>query len=314
MEEQSLSLLYIGDSEPDLELVKAEIVRGGYKVNARQAKSSEELHKAFQALGIDIIIFDYDTEFISAQEARSIYQSYNIDIPIIVIAKQLEDDAVYLLKQGANDLVCKSSLDRLVSAIQDERIALIARQQRRQVKAQLKVLSRAVEHSPNSVVISDPNGVIEYVNPKFEEVSGYSFEDAIGKEIGLTLHKETKDKILVKLWANLRRLNISAIKNKQGEVTQYVTLKQDITDKYQYEEQLRQQAHYDPLTGLPNRVLMADRMESAIMTLRATHRVTPCLKRRLNVLSHVYVKLILWREWAVMSSWLFCRMYLMRFQ
>ena len=52
---------------------------------------------------------------------------------------------------------------------------------RRQAEEQLRKLSQAVEQSGNTVIIMDKNGLIEYVNPKFTEVTGYSSEEALGK-------------------------------------------------------------------------------------------------------------------------------------
>lgn len=55
---------------------------------------------------------------------------------------------------------------------------------RREVESELRKLSRAVEQSGNTIIIMDRNGVIEYVNPKFTEVTGYAPEEAIGKSPG----------------------------------------------------------------------------------------------------------------------------------
>jgi PAS domain S-box-containing protein len=61
------------------------------------------------------------------------------------------------------------------------------RETRREAEERVRILSRAVEQSPVSVVISDARGRIEYVNPRFEQATGYSAEEALGRELGFTL-------------------------------------------------------------------------------------------------------------------------------
>ena len=116
---------------------------------------------------------------------------------------------------------------------------------------QLRKLSQAVEQSPISVVITDLNGDIEYVNPKFCEVTGYTFEESIGKNprilkseaLSAEHYKELWNKIISgNEWRgefkNIKKngeifwemANLSAIKNAKGEITHYLALKENITE------------------------------------------------------------------------------------
>jgi two-component system sensor histidine kinase/response regulator len=125
---------------------------------------------------------------------------------------------------------------------------------------ELKKVSEAVEQSPVSVVITAKDGTIEYVNPRFSQVTGYSAEEAIGQiprvlksdDLPESYYKGLWDTILAgKVWKgefkNKRKNGeefwesalISPIKNEKGEISYFVAVKEDITEKKQIEEALR---------------------------------------------------------------------------
>jgi len=127
--------------------------------------------------------------------------------------------------------------------------------------AELRKLSQATENSPASVVVTDKNGTIEYVNPRFSEVTGYSAEEAIGQnpsvlksgDLPESHYKELWDTIISgKVWRgefkNKRKngeefwesASISPIKNEEGEITHFVAVKEDITEQKKIRESLRE--------------------------------------------------------------------------
>jgi diguanylate cyclase (GGDEF)-like protein/PAS domain S-box-containing protein len=149
----------------------------------------------------------------------------------------------------------------------------------------LKKLSMAVEQSPVSVIITDTNGNIEYTNAHFEKVTGYSRQEVLGKNPRFLKSNETSDEDYKQLWETIssgrewegefhnkrkdgslywESGHISPIFNEQGEITHYLGVKENVTLKKEYEERILQQAHYDALTGLPNRFLVTDRLKQAI--------------------------------------------------
>lgn len=148
----------------------------------------------------------------------------------------------------------------------------------------IRTLSRAVEQSPVSVVITDPQGRIEYVNPKFTEVTGYPLAEAIGKTPALLKSGAHSDEFYRELWEALsaghewrgeflnktrdgrqiwESASISSVLGPDGKVLHYVAVKEDITERKAQEERIRHLALYDPLTGLPNRTLCMDRIAQA---------------------------------------------------
>jgi polar amino acid transport system substrate-binding protein len=131
--------------------------------------------------------------------------------------------------------------------------------ERKQAEEELQKLSSAVEQSQVSVVITDPDGTIEYVNPTFTEVSGYSAEEAVGQNprvlnAGIQsaeFYKEMWDTIMAgNVWqgefANKKKngdifwenATISPIRNPADQVTHFVAVKEDITDRKRAEQEL----------------------------------------------------------------------------
>ncbi len=283
---QSLNVLFIEDSEEDAELTAAELVRGGLLPHLRRVETQAAMREALAQQVWDIIICDYRLPNFSAQAALQTLKDSGLDIPFIIISGVVEaEETVNLLKQGAHDFMNKEALARLVPAVERELREAEERRQRREAEARVRVLSRAVEQSPVSVVISDPRGHIEYVNPRFEQVTGYSAEEAMDRHLTFTLLDKSSAASMSDLWLPdsscrewrgecccVRRdgqlfwefANISPLLNPQGTVTHYIAVKEDVTVRRSYEEQLLRQAHYDHLTGLANRVLMIDRLNVAL--------------------------------------------------
>lgn len=132
--------------------------------------------------------------------------------------------------------------------------------ERREREDELRKLSRAIQQSPVSVVITDVNGNIEYVNPKFTRVTGYTFEEVLGKNPRILKSGEKSTDEYRELWETIiagrewrgdfrnKKKNgelywevasISPIRNSRNEITYYVAVKEDITERKKTEEALR---------------------------------------------------------------------------
>ena len=154
---------------------------------------------------------------------------------------------------------------------------------------ELRYLSQAVEQSPAAVIISDPSGHIQYVNAKFTDMTGYAQEEVIGQNTRMLISDSTRTPAHDELWKTVRsgkvwrgelhdrkkngelfwiESAITPIRDENGTITHFLAIQEDITLRKQYEEQLVQQANYDKLTGLPNRVLGAERLTKALQRSR----------------------------------------------
>jgi diguanylate cyclase (GGDEF)-like protein/PAS domain S-box-containing protein len=155
-------------------------------------------------------------------------------------------------------------------------------------EAARRLASRSVEAASNPFVVvkaTEPDYPIEYVNPAFEQLTGYRQEEAVGRNCRFLQGEDREQPALEELRTALRMrrparvrlrnyrkdgslfwndLNIAPVFDLNNQVTHYVGELIDITDSLQNAEQLQFQATHDPLTGLPNRRMLAGQLNASI--------------------------------------------------
>ncbi|MCA1899400.1 MAG: PAS domain S-box protein [Chloroflexi bacterium] len=140
-----------------------------------------------------------------------------------------------------------------------------ARDQALQSRDELRTYYQAIEQSGNSIVITDPQGVIEYVNPFFEKITGYSLQEAIGQNPRILKSGAQSDDMYRHMWETISHgqiwqgefLNkrkdgslywefatIAPVKDEQGKINHYVAIKEDITAQKELRETLARQNQY----------------------------------------------------------------------
>jgi len=153
----------------------------------------------------------------------------------------------------------------------------------------LKMLSMAIEHSPTSVVITDADSRIEYVNPQFTRETGYSAEEAFGQMPRMLQSGLTDMTTYSEMWRNLgegklwtgvlinrrksgeiywEEAHIAPVRDESGKTTHYIGVKLDITERKLHADRLTHMAHHDSLTNLPNRILFFERVAQGIHLAR----------------------------------------------
>jgi diguanylate cyclase (GGDEF)-like protein/PAS domain S-box-containing protein len=150
----------------------------------------------------------------------------------------------------------------------------------------IKLAASVFTNARENIIITDTAGIIIDVNNSFTTTTGYSYEEAIGQNPRVLKSGRQLPDFYVDMWQALlknghwygelwnRRKNgevyaemktITAVHDQQGVTTHYVSLGSDITPMKEYQHQIEHIAHYDVLTDLPNRVLLADRLTQAML-------------------------------------------------
>lgn len=151
--------------------------------------------------------------------------------------------------------------------------------------AEIKRLALVVEQSPSIIVITDTTGTIEYVNGRFCEVTGYCADEVLGQPVEILRAETANQDEEAGLWSAIERgetsqgefenrkksgepyweyARITPLRDAAGHTTGYVKLAEDVSDRKLLSQRLDYLAQYDPLTGLPNRLLMRERIEQAL--------------------------------------------------
>lgn len=156
---------------------------------------------------------------------------------------------------------------------------------RKATEARLQLAANVFTHAREGILITDAETNIIDVNETFSRITGYSREEALGKTPRMLQSGRQPPEFYVAMWKALtennhwtgevwnRRksgevyaemLTISAVRDAAHVVQNYVALFTDITSMKEHQRQLEHIAHYDALTHLPNRILLADRLQQAI--------------------------------------------------
>ena len=278
-------VLVIEDDSGDANLIRWELLeRDVAAFEVTLASSLAETHQLLeQGLCPDVTLLDLnlpDSRGIdTVVRCRSLLSG-----PLVVLTgtndSQLIEQAI---ANGADDYLNKggdgSSLRKAV------RYALL----RHRRDADERLAATVFSHVSDGIVITDPHGKIIDVNAAFSEITGYRRDEVAGRNPRFLKSGKHPDSFYQTLWQSLieqggwsgeiwnrrkdgelyvERLVINAVKDDRGEVQHYVGLFSDITAEKEHERQLQHIAHYDALTGLPNRILLADRLEQAMRQSR----------------------------------------------
>ncbi len=176
----------------------------------------------------------------------------------------------------------------------DKRFVVLSRDitERKLAEIELKIAATAFE-AQEGIFVSDAETRILRVNNAFSEITGYTAEESIGKTPNFLSSGIHDKKFYQNMWNSLKnkgmwegeiwnrrkngtiypeRLVITAVKDKNGNVTNYVATLADITESKAASDEIKNLAFYDPLTQLPNRRLLLDRLKQALASSTHNHQ------------------------------------------
>ena len=156
---------------------------------------------------------------------------------------------------------------------------------RDQAERRMRTLSSAIEQTDDAVMITDLNGIVEYVNPAYERISGFSSQEVLGETPNLVNSGHHDAMFFATLWETIgsgdtffdvfinRRKDgqlyyeektITPVRDEDGKLLHYVATGKDISMRMEAQERLSHLAHHDVLTDLANRALLRDHLDEAL--------------------------------------------------
>jgi len=286
-----LRILLVGGQEKDFFTLRDLLDRGAAEAQMEHIASCEEALVAVAQSRYDMIVVEHDRVGEMAMRLLGESRKQPVTVPFIFFVEHADDaTATEVLNAGACDYLEKSQLNeaRLARTIRCATTLHHKERECEERKEMLRKLSRAVEQSADLVTITDRNGVIEYVNPAFEQLTGYSRAEVLGTTPRMLKSGEQGPGFYEELWETIlsgkvfrstlidRKKNcdlfyaektITPIRDDEGRITHFVATDRDMTEKYRLEAQLRQAQKMDAVGQLAGGV--AHDFNNLLMVIRS---------------------------------------------
>jgi len=266
-----LRVLLVGTREEDFFLIREILDRNRDTLPSAldHASSVQEARAKLQEGHYGLILFEHETKDAAAANLLAEFLQMGRVIPFIVLTERADEKAVAeIIHAGAWDFVEKSHLSgaNLMRTIRCTMNLYTTQQQRQLAEDSLRKLSCAVEQSGDAIMITNSDGVIEYVNTAFESVTGYSRQEALGQSPSILTSGQQPPAIFRDLWETIsignvynnilvnRKKNgelyyvdesISPIRDTAGNITHFVSNARDLTKRLHLEAQLQQAQKMD---------------------------------------------------------------------
>jgi len=292
---EPLNVLIVEDSEVDTMLVLDELHRGGFSPIWERVETAEQLRVALDHGNWDVIICDYRLPRFNASEALEIAKRIQEYIPFILVSGSIgEIFAVEMMKAGVHDYVMKDNLNRLPEAVRrelrDAQVRIEHKEANLALQHSQKILETLASNIPGIIYIFiqpyhgsvafqyislgcqellelRPDQILENASFYFNQIhpddrAGYS--TAI-KQSAHNLKPLSYEWRIITPSGKLKWVQVSARPEylENGDVVWYGVLL-DVSDRKQAQELIIHNALHDPLTELPNRTLLVERLELAI--------------------------------------------------
>jgi diguanylate cyclase (GGDEF)-like protein/PAS domain S-box-containing protein len=212
--------------------------------------------------------------------------------PVMLKGKVFRTDMQYRRKDGSLGWYDISG-ERLHQDSSESIWSFVDITERRRSEATLQLAANVFIHAREGITVADAKGAIVDVNASFTRITGYSREEVLGQNPHILHSGRQSPEFYVGMWADLlasgywsgeiwnkrkngeiypELLTITAVANAQGVIDQYVGLFSDITERKQMEDKVHQLAFFDPLTKLPNRRTLGDRLSQSMLSSKRSGR------------------------------------------
>jgi two-component system, cell cycle sensor histidine kinase and response regulator CckA len=271
-----LSVLLVGAREENFYLIR-EILHChqlALPSELDHAHSIEEAKVMLREHSYGLILFDHETGDAAATKLLADFLQSGRVVPFIVLTETADEKAIAeIIEAGAWDWLEKSQLNgvNLLRTIRCTMTIQSNERERQLAEQSLRKLSCAVEQSADTITITNSDGVIEYVNPAFEKLTGYSLQECVGQRPSMLTSGQQPPAIYRELWetisvgnvyhsilVNRKKSgelyyvdeNISPIRDTGGNITHFVANGRDLTKRLDLEAQLLQAQKMDAVGRL----------------------------------------------------------------
>jgi PAS domain S-box-containing protein len=271
-----IRVLLVGEREEDFFLIREILERNRrvLDVDLEHARSIDEAKGFLQQKPFSLVLFEYEAGDAESIRLMAEFRHAGVSLPFILLTEDANEAKVAeLIEEGMWNCIYKSELDdgTLMCAIRSGLAIHSVEKERDTAEELLRKLSSAVEQSADTVLITDREGKIEYVNPAFETLSGYSKEQLVGNTPRLLRSGEQSAETYQELWRTLlsgevyrgifvnRKKNgelyyaeesICPVRNAAGEITHFIANGRDLTERRRLEGQLVQAQKMDAIGRL----------------------------------------------------------------
>ncbi len=294
-----IHILILEDRSADAELMLREIKRVGIEFTFKRVWLEIDFLDELRQNPPDLILADYALPSYNGLSALKLAAKERPDTPYILVSGGLgEEIAIEALHHGVTDYVLKQRLARLGPAVTRALRERERADERKLAHEEMRKLLFAVEQSPVSILITDAEGNIEYVNPKFTEHTGYSAAEVLGQNPRLFKSGKQPKEFYNHLWQTINagkvwrgvfqnqkkdgsllceRTTISPVMDEVGRITRYIAIREDITERLKLEDQLRQSQKMEVIGHLAagvahdfNNLLTIIQFETSLLTQNAS--------------------------------------------
>ena len=286
MSSQPVRMLFVEDSQNDVELALRALRREGLQVVPRRVETEEAMRAEILDFRPDVILSDFSMPNFDGLAALLVAKDIAPGLPFIFVSGTIgEERAIEAIRLGATDYVLKDNTRRLSTSVRRALQEASEREQTRKAEEERARLVEILEATSDYVAMTDPEGKIIYLNAAWRNLAGVGAHELQGRKLldfhptGAQDHLRTTAlpaTLMQGLWTG--ESEVLAADGAQIPVSQVIighrdatgglrfrsTIARDIRDRKAYEARIQHLANYDALTGLPNRTLLGDRSVQAI--------------------------------------------------
>lgn len=257
----AINLLIIEDSIDDMTLMQYHLRKAQVPLGkTRRVETAEEFIEALNMQSWDVIVSDFRLPRFDIFSALEIFKERKLQIPFIIVSGRVgEEAAAMALKTGAHDFVSKDNLGKLSDVVMRELQRAQERREKLLMEEQLRLVNMVFDNTSEAILITDKNNRIIKANHAFTQHTGYSESEVLGADPKILSSRTMPPEFYREMWQQLEAtghwqgeiinrkksgahypewLRINTVKNKDNELTNYIAVLADISERKKSERAL----------------------------------------------------------------------------